>query len=290
MPWKQIHIISGPERSSIFEDILSEHGALSITCTDAKDNPIFEPPLNQTPLWKQTCITGLFASTTDEIVILRALSQLKLNDEKLHWEVLEDQPWEKAWMDRFKPMQFGSRLWICPTGQTVNADNATIVLLDPGLAFGTGTHPTTSLCLQWLDQAPVANKSVIDFGCGSGVLAVAALKLGAKSAIGIDHDPQALLASKDNAEKNHVSKQLSILSSQQALPKPADIVLANILASTLIELSQSLIAVTQPAGTIIMSGILENQADQVKQAFSGHFEFTDNQLEDGWALLIAVKK
>jgi ribosomal protein L11 methyltransferase len=199
--------------------------------------------------------------------------------------VLEDREWERAWLDNFKPMRFGKRLWVCPHGLEVEAEDAVVVRLDPGLAFGTGTHPTTALCLEWLDGAELAGKTVIDYGCGSGILAVAALKLGARQVIGIDHDPQALLATRDNAAANGVADRLLVQGSDAADPAPADIVLANILANVLIDLSGRIEPLVADGGELVLSGILEDQWPAVAKAYSAGLDFGQAIIKDGWVRL-----
>jgi ribosomal protein L11 methyltransferase len=204
-------------------------------------------------------------------------------------EILADQEWERCWLEHFRPMRFGTRLWVCPRGQQVDDPEATIITLDPGLAFGTGTHPTTALCLSWLSEASLMQKSVIDFGCGSGILAIAALKLGADKAFGIDHDPQAIRASQDNAEENGVAAQLYLSGANDTLPPPAQILVANILSGTLIRLRDELSRLVLPAGDLLLSGILTGQMDAVMQAFSTQFRFGPPRIQEDWVLLHGVR-
>jgi ribosomal protein L11 methyltransferase len=285
--WLQIHLTTDKRTAPLVELLLDCLGAVSVTMEDAQDEPMLEPPLGETPLWSQTRVTGLFPEDCDQkTVVAHIREELKKQSIiDITVERLEDQVWERVWMEGFKPMQFCERLWIAPDGQTPNAPNAITVQLDPGLAFGTGTHPTTALCLKWLDQADVAGKTVLDFGCGSGILSIAALLLGAKEVIAIDHDPQALEATEDNAEKNHVGEKLTILHSEQPLEVVADITLANILASTLIELEPLFARHTKSGGKIILSGILEEQADSVASAFRNNFSIQPPKNEKEWLLL-----
>lgn len=206
-------------------------------------------------------------------------------------EQIEDKDWEREWMDNFHPMQFGKRLWICPSWRPVPDESAVNVMLDPGLAFGTGTHPTTALCLQWLDGLDLANKTVIDFGCGSGILAIAALKLGAKQAIGIDIDPQAIQASRDNAERNGVSDRLSLfLAKDQPENLQADIVVANILAGPLKELATPITQLLKKNGHLGLSGILTSQAESVCQAYQHSINLDDVTEKDEWCRITGNKK
>jgi ribosomal protein L11 methyltransferase len=292
MSWLQAHLTTDKERAALIELLFENLGALSVTLGDAADEPLLEPKPGESPLWRQTRVTGLFNGETDPDHLRSAINQA-LNEEISHClelEILEDQAWERAWLDAFHPMQFGRRLWVCPNGQPPGADNAVVVELDPGLAFGTGTHPTTALCLRWLDGQDLNGKTVIDFGCGSGILAVAALLLGAKQAIAIDHDPQALEATLANAEKNRVADRLVIHDSNQAPAVHCDILLANILAGTLIELEPLLSELAVPGCLIALSGILENQAEDVRNSYSHHFAMQPPELMEEWVLLTGKRK
>jgi len=287
MAWLQLSLTTSKEQAPLIEVLFENMDALSVTLGDAGDDPILEPGLGETPLWQATQVTALFEGDRDPDS-LRSLINQSLNSDvsrQLKIERLEDQAWERAWLADFHPMPFGSRLWVCPTGQQPKAENAIIMELDPGLAFGTGTHPTTALCLKWLDGVDLKNKTVIDFGCGSGILAVAALLLGAEQAIATDHDPQALQATLDNAKKNHVDSRLEIKEPNQMPPIQADILLANILAGTLIQLETLLASQVKPGGRIILSGILIEQANDVSQAFSTHFEMLPAIAQEEWVAL-----
>lgn len=234
-------------------DALMEAGAVSITFQDTHDTPVFEPLPGETRLWGDTDVIGLFDAETDMNDVVAILENHPLLGAGFAHKIeqLEDKDWEREWMDNFHPMRFGERLWICPSWRDVPDENAVNVMLDPGLAFGTGTHPTTSLCLQWLDSLDLTGKTVIDFGCGSGILAIAALKLGAAKAIGIDIDPQAIQASRDNAERNGVSDRLELyLPKDQPEEMKADVVVANILAGPLRELAP-LISVLPVSGGLL---------------------------------------
>ncbi|WP_273398082.1 50S ribosomal protein L11 methyltransferase, partial [Actinobacillus porcinus] len=212
MAWIQIRLNSTNERAEAISDFLEELGSVSVTFMDSQDTPIFEPLPGETRLWGNTDVIALFDAETDMTPILTALQESHLLEQGFAYKIeqIEDKDWEREWMDNFHPMKFGQRLWICPTWREVPEPDAVNVMLDPGLAFGTGTHPTTALCLEWLDSLDLEGKTVIDFGCGSGILAIAALKLGAKSAVGIDIDPQAILASRNNAEANGVADRLQL--------------------------------------------------------------------------------
>ncbi len=287
MAWVQIHLTTDKKTAPLADLILDSLGALSVTMVDAKDEPMLEPAPGETPLWSQTKVTGLFPEEINPQHLVQQIQE-QLGPHPIHdLEVgrLADQVWERIWLDTFHPMQFGRRLWVVPDGQATNDPDAITVQLDPGLAFGTGTHPTTALCLKWLDHASVAGKTVIDFGCGSGILSIAASLLGAKEVIAVDHDPQALEATASNAEKNGVNQGLTILHSEQPLKVIADITLANILASTLIEMEPLFSRHTKSGGEIVLSGILEEQTSSVITAFADDFTIQHPLIQDGWALL-----
>lgn len=284
MPWIQTHLTVDKSQAPLIELLFENLGAVSITLGDAGDEPMLEPGPGETPLWQATRVTGLFSGDTDRDALRSTLDQSLQKDLARHLtvETLEDQDWERAWLERFSPLQFGERLWICPTGHTVTAHNAVVVDLDPGLAFGTGTHPTTALCLEWLDGVDLEGKTVIDFGCGSGVLAIAALKLGAKRAIGVDHDPQAILASRENAIRNQVSDKLDLFHSEEFSPCTADVVIANILANVLIDLQPQISQLIAQPGQLVLSGILEEQSDDVAQAYTQALSGLNVSTMDGW--------
>ncbi len=293
MPWLQIHLVTGKEQAPLVELLFENLGALSVTLGDAADEPLLEPKPGELPLWQETVVTGLFEVERDaEALRLQIEGTLRPGAIRgLRLERLEDQAWERAWLDQFRPMRFGERLWICPTGQPRPDDpGAVVVDLDPGLAFGTGTHPTTALCLRWLDRADLVGRRVIDFGCGSGVLAIAALKLGAGEAIGIDHDPQALLATRDNAAKNRVADRLRVYGSNDAPDDRAEVLLANILAGTLIELAPLITERVLPGGELILSGILADQATAVSAAYEPAFDMAEPELLEGWVLLAGRRR
>ncbi len=288
MPWLQAHLTVTREQAPLIELLFENLGALSVTLLDAADEPMLEPAPGETPLWSNTRVTGLFDGSTNSDQ-LRSLIDQALNTDtsrQLELEILDDQAWERVWLDYFQPIQFGDRLWICPTGKQIDADDSVVVRLDPGLAFGTGTHPTTALCLEWLDSANVQGKTLIDYGCGSGILAIAALKLGATQVIAVDHDPQAIIATNNNAKQNHVSDRLLAVSSDDFQPQHADIVMANILANILIELAPQVSELVKPEGELVLSGILHEQASQVIAAYN-EFSFTAPAQEEDWVRLQA---
>lgn len=292
MPWIQAHLTTGKDQAPLIELLFENLGALSTTLEDAEDEPLLEPKPGELPLWKRTRVSGLFEGDIDSDELRQRINQTLNRDvsRSLALEVLEDQAWERAWLDNFHAMPFGRRLWICPQGRHVEQDDAIIVELDPGLAFGTGTHPTTALCLSWLDRTPLEGLELIDFGCGSGILAVAALKLGARRVYAIDHDPQALQATAANAQKNGVLERLQLCDSTQLPEQPVDLVMANILAGTLIELKEPLTRLTRPGGRIVLSGILDEQARRVSDAYADVFHMQPPLQLEEWVLLEGRRK
>lgn len=285
MAWIQIRLNSTNERAEAISDFLEELGSVSVTFMDSQDTPIFEPLPGETRLWGNTDVIALFDAETDMTPILTALQESHLLEQGFAYKIeqIEDKDWEREWMDNFHPMKFGQRLWICPTWREVPEPDAVTVMLDPGLAFGTGTHPTTALCLEWLDSLDLEGKTVIDFGCGSGILAIAALKLGAKSAVGIDIDPQAILASRNNAEANGVADRLQLfLSDDKLADLKADVVVANILAGPLKELYPIICQLPKAQGDLGLSGILATQAQSVCDAYTQSFELDPVVEREEW--------
>ncbi|MBD9399444.1 50S ribosomal protein L11 methyltransferase [Pseudomonas sp. PDM11] len=292
MPWLQLRLAITPEQAPTYEDALLEVGAVSVTFMDAEDQPIFEPDLGTTPLWSHTHLLALFEADTDADALVAHLQLLTDGDLPEHRiEHIEDQDWERSWMDGFAPMRFGQRLWIVPSWHEAPEPDAVNLLLDPGLAFGTGTHPTTSLCLQWLDAQPLEGCSVLDFGCGSGILAIAALLLGAPRAVGTDIDPQALEASRDNAQRNGIADERFPVYLPADLPQePADVVVANILAGPLVSLAPQITSLVKHGGRLALSGILAEQADEVRAAYAADFELDPTAVQDGWVRISGVRR
>jgi ribosomal protein L11 methyltransferase len=291
MAWIQINTVVPEALAEVLSDALINSGAVSVTFEDAKDEPIFEPPLGETPIWPNTKVIGLFDAETDaKAVIQNLVSTLpELNAEEFKVEALEDKDWVRAWMDQFKPMPFGEKLWIVPSWHEPPESDAINLKLDPGMAFGTGTHPTTALCLTWLDQNPPKDKEVVDYGCGSGILALAAEKLGAKSVKGTDIDPQAITASEQNAERNEAHIEFKLVKEFQS--EPVDLVLANILAGPLKELAPVFQSLVKPGGTLVLSGLLTSQAEELQthyQAFG--FDLDTFEQQEEWGLLAGKKR
>lgn len=287
--WQQLKIAADPESAEPIEDALLTLGAAAVTFEDAADQPLYEPPRGELPLWQRTRVTALFDADCDTDLIMAALSnQLNWTELPSHQsEILEDRDWVRAWMDDFKPIQFGRSLAICPSWHTPEDDGMTHIMLDPGLAFGTGTHPTTALCLQWLDGVDCRDHLVIDYGCGSGILGIAALLLGAKSLIAVDNDPQALVATAENSSRNNISadRYQCFLPEQAPSDIQAPLVLANILAGPLQSLAPVLSQLTQAGGDLVLSGILENQCDEVYDSYRADFERVETRIKDGWGRL-----
>ncbi len=291
MPWLQLKLNTQPEQAEAIAELLSNAGATAVTLQDAEDQPLYEPPPGTTPLWEQTKITGLFPADTDMVALKKQLQQQ--TDKPLgNWQIqpLEEKDWSRAWMDNFHPMQFGDKLWICPGWHTPPHREAVNILLDPGLAFGTGTHATTGLCLEWLDAHPPLTLNVIDYGCGSGILAIAAAKLGARQVQAIDNDPQALQATNDNADKNRLKEKISTFLPEEHYPVPCDLLLANILANPLMDLAAQFAELVSPGGSIILSGILSEQETSVTAAYEPWFTMTGTQERDGWIRLEGSRK
>ncbi|MGJ3257808.1 MAG: 50S ribosomal protein L11 methyltransferase [Alcanivorax sp.] len=291
MAWLQLHLATTEAHADAFQSALEDMGACAVTLTDGADQPVFEPPPGARPLWQNTVVSALFDADRDPALILAALQQQGLDAQAHHHETLDDQAWERAWMDDFAPMRFGERLWIVPSWSESPDPQAVNLKLDPGLAFGTGTHETTALCLEWLDRADLQGKAVLDFGCGSGVLAIAALLLGAGNATGTDIDPQALTASEDNARNNGVADGLSLYLPEN-LPADyrCDVLVANILAGPLVELAAQLAGYCRPGGTLALSGILAEQAESVRSAYTPWFDLNPTTQQGDWVRIDGVRR
>jgi ribosomal protein L11 methyltransferase len=291
MQWLQLIVGSTRDASTAVEDALLELGAVSVTLEDAADQPILEPGVGETPLWDNCTIKALFPDDTDTTQTTVQLEQLIAKPVQVSWQQLEDKDWSQEWKKYFSPMKCGERLWICPSWIEPPDANGINLSLDPGLAFGTGSHPTTHLCLRWLDKQDLTGQTVIDYGCGSGILGIAALLLGAEKVIAVDNDPQALLATRDNAERNNIAAERISTYLPEDLPEDVigQTMLANILAAPLIELAPKLIALTASNGLICLSGLLEHQIAAVSQPYLAKFRFDDAAIESEWAQLAARK-
>lgn len=296
MAWNKLTIQTTEQYADAVSDQLMLLGASAITFQDAGDEPIYEPLPGTLNFWQTTNVSGLFAETEPLAPILTYFEQQQSAGLIKHFvlENLPDQVWERTCLAHVQPLQFGQRLWICPSWETPCADPASAtVILDPGLAFGTGTHPTTALCLTWLAQHIQTQALVIDYGCGSGILGLAALKLGAKQVLAIDHDPQALLATEQNAIRNQLQApalRTALADQLPALPKRANLLIANILAQPLIDLAPHFATLLQPDGQLLLSGILREQIPAIEAAYAPWFTFQPPVIQAEWVLLIGNYK
>lgn len=290
MTWQQLICHTTVEHQEAISAALEEAGAASVTFEDAVDQPILEPLPGETPLWDQLIITGLYPAEEDLTALLLSL-ELQRSDwgiTELKLEQLEDRPWVREWMDNFHPMLFGKRLWVYPSWREVpeQATEAVKILLDPGLAFGTGNHPTTALCLEWLDAEDLKGKTVLDYGCGSGILAIAAAKLGASTIVATDIDPQALEATQENARRNELAATSIVTCLPEDLPaQQYDVVIANILSGPLISLAPTILSYLKPRGRIALSGILAEQGATVAAAYEFALENTQITAKEEWLRL-----
>jgi ribosomal protein L11 methyltransferase len=287
MEWRQFVMNLETLPADGVEEVFARHGAEAITFSDAGDNPVLEPAPGETPLWREARITGLFGASADldglREDLLRAFRLERLPEHRI--ETLEDRVWEREWLKDFHPMRFGGRLWVCPGAFQVDAEGAVIVHLDPGLAFGTGKHPTTALCLEWLESLPLSDKRVLDFGCGSGILAIASLKLGAAAVTAVDIDPQAITASRQNAQRNEVDDRLETTLDSNEINGEYDVVMANILATPLIRYAGTICEHLAHGGRIALSGITEQQTATVADAYRDLIDFDPPVVRVPWARL-----
>jgi ribosomal protein L11 methyltransferase len=273
------------------EEACLEFGALAVSYTDQRDDPILEPAPGEFRLWPHSRLQALFPFETSPAELVACLSRvLRVDPKRFAVETLVDKVWEREWLRDFHPMCFGRRLWVAPHHAHVHTQGAIIVRLDPGLAFGTGTHATTAMCLAWLDEHAADGQLAIDYGCGSGVLAVAAAKLGAREVHAFDIDPQALTATRDNAEANDVADRVHVVAADAALPANADILLANILCGPLCELAPRFAALTRPGGRVVLAGLLSTQTDEVMSAHAPWFDMVTFASRDGWTALSGTRR
>ncbi|MFP4131271.1 MAG: 50S ribosomal protein L11 methyltransferase [Thiohalospira sp.] len=286
MSWIEITIPAPAADVERTSDALETAGAVAVTVRDAADQPLYEPGPGETPLWAEAQVVGLFSGESDPTAI-RATLLLNLGElpEGVAATEVADQEWTRTWMDDFQPMRFGRRLWICPSWTDAPDPGAVNLRLDPGLAFGSGTHATTALCLQWLDAHPPEGRTVLDYGAGSGVLAVAAALLGATDILAVDNDPQAVTATLENARANGVADRIHSRAVADDPGGTADLVLANILTGTLRELAPELAARTRPGGDLVLSGILQEQAEEVAAAYRPWFQIDPPVEQEGWVRL-----
>ncbi|MFK8075999.1 MAG: 50S ribosomal protein L11 methyltransferase [Granulosicoccus sp.] len=303
--WLEVTLQAKQHDVDALEDWLFESGALSVTLRDSEDDDdiahaVLEPVPGEVRLWDEVTLVGLFAqdATPEQVqnalYLAAAMTGMSVPVHRI--SQLGDREWERAWMDNFRPMQFGERLWICPTEQAVPDDTAVTIRLDPGLAFGTGTHATTAQCLAWMGDktkeslTPFNGQSIVDYGCGSGVLAIAGLMLGASEAWAVDIDEQAILATRTNAAQNNVMENIKVGQPDILGAVQVDVLLANILFKPLMSLADNLARKVKPGGSLVLSGILEEQIEPLRLRYNDYFEFAQNQVQDGWALMTAVRR
>jgi len=284
---KRIRFTPAPDLIEVAEETLWSLGAQSVTLLDAGDQPLLEPGPGETPLWPESTVEALLPDdlTDQEVLLALSAGQVITSPAEVDFDHLTDRDWVRAWMDRFQPMRFGASIWICPSHIEPDPAWGVVVRLDPGLAFGTGTHPTTALCLEWMDAMEFSGKTVTDYGCGSGVLAVAAALKGAAKVFAIDHDPQALTATRDNALRNGVGDQIETALPGEIEDARADVVLANILAGPLMELAERIAGLVRPGGALVLSGILDEQADDVESAYQPLIGKASRVSREGWVRL-----
>ncbi|MEN1957154.1 50S ribosomal protein L11 methyltransferase [Luteimonas changyuni] len=305
MPFLELTLHCRESEQPRYEHAFDDVGALAVTMLDAdadtgNERAILEPGVGETPLWGAISLSALFPHDSDPLLLLAALESFDagLDWSRVSFRNVEDQDWERAWMDQYVPLRFGERTWIVPWNHELPdgaaSDDAAIVRLDPGLAFGSGTHPTTALCLRWLDGLAADGRldgvGVLDFGCGSGILALAALKLGAAHATGIDNDPQALLATADNAARNAVGERLSVYAPAEAPDGTWPVVVANILASALDALADTLAARVAPGGRLALSGILDGQQEALLARYGEWFDGLSVAIEGDWVRIDGIRR
>lgn len=291
MTWLQVKVDASPDRAGLVEEALTGAGALAVTLEDAGDMPLLEPAPGAMPLWHATRVVALFDATADRDAVSDALAHAD-DGEALTpvFETLADREWSRAWMDDWQPMRFGRHLWVAPLEAHLEEPGAVILRLDPGLAFGTGTHATTALCLEWLDGQPPGGAKVLDFGCGSGILAIAALRLGAARAHGVDIDPQALEATRANAETNGVGERITTAEADTPLPGPFDLVLANILAGPLVQSAATLAHQQRPGARLVLAGVLAEQAGDVIAAYEPWYELRIGAEREEWVRIEGTRR
>jgi len=290
MEWLQAWLNISKADVGVVEETLQSCGAMSVSIQDAAREILLEPAPGEHPVWDAVKVIALFPADSDVGHIAKVVRRvLPDTDPDIHFEPLEDRDWSNTWRDSFQSMCFGDHLWVCPVGESPSDPGALVVSMDPGLAFGTGTHTTTALCLEWLDANPPVGKQVIDYGCGSGILAIAACKLGASEVMGVDIDPQAIQATQENARRNKVLGALCAVLPDYLETDPVDLVLANILANPLIGLADRLSGLVKQGGRIVMTGILAEQAEDVMAAYREWFVFEEPVCREEWVLLVGSK-
>jgi ribosomal protein L11 methyltransferase len=289
MAWQQFVIDTATDELEELEQALLDCGALAVSLEDAGDAPVLEPAPGETPLWPRTRVKALFDAATSLSDVHAQLRRTLEHDPTGRIEPVPEQDWEQAWLANARPLRFGERLCVTPAALAQDDDEAVVVTLEPGLAFGTGSHPSTAACLAWLAEAEIDDARVLDYGCGSGLLAISALKLGARRATAVDIDPQARTASRLNAARNEVQNRLVVLAPGELAASGYDVVLANILARALIDLAPRLALLTREGGTIVLAGLLEDQAAEVSAIYGSKFTFAPPSVRDGWASLVGTR-
>lgn len=293
MPWQQLKVQVDPSAIEAIEQFLLDRGGLTITYQDAADQAVFQREPDSTPLWNSTLLSCLFDVHTPLQKVVKALNAhpAVVSEAQVNVEILEDQDWERSWMANYKAMQYGEKLWICPSWESAPDPEAINIKLDPGLAFGSGSHQTTALCLRWLASANIRGKQVMDYGCGSGVLAIAAALLGATHVCAVDHHDQAISATEENRNRNGISAEvLSACLPEDAPDQPVDILIANILAEPLLLLADKFSELVKPGGTIVLSGILPEQTDQLLLGYEPWFDLDSPAVEQDWVRLTGRRK
>ena len=283
--WLELHLEAEAAGAPAVEAALEAAGALAVTLQDAGEAPVLEPGPGEAPLWPLVRVTGLFPADRDPAPVLEAVRRHLGHLPPHRWGRLPERDWVRAWMEGFRPLRCGRRLWVCPTWREPPPEAESVVRLDPGLAFGTGTHPTTFLCLAWLDEHPPEGLEVVDYGCGSGILALAAARLGARRVLAVDHDPQALEATAANARANGLEGRILPLPPGELPASPCDLVLANILAGPLRALAPRLAGLLRPGARLVLSGMLEDQVEALAETYRPWCRLAPPRLREGWALL-----
>ena len=291
MPYHQLVLELPRGELARAEDACTQLGAIAVSLADAGDEPLLEPAPGETPLWQAVRLQALFAhGANPEAAAVALAAVLEIAPEAIAIQHVEDRAWERECLKDFRPMRFGRRLWVAPAGQRPTGPAAVVLELDPGLAFGTGTHATTALCLEWLDRQVRGGEQVLDYGCGSGILALAALKLGADAALACDIDPQALTATRENAAKNGLAAKVRVAEDPNSVAAAFDLVLANILARPLIELAPRLAMLCRAGGVIALAGMLARQAAEVAEAYRPWFDIAPESEREGWSLLAGRRR
>ena len=295
MSWLQVRVATDGEHAERVESILGDLGVTAVTLEDGGDQPLLEPRPGEAPLWEAVSVVGLFDAEVERETIAAALAPLEAEGHPLDlaFEQLPEREWSRVWLDDWQPLRFGQRLWVTPGESPLPAEagsEAVAIRLDPGLAFGTGTHVTTALCLEWFDANPPAGEPVLDYGCGSGILAIAALLLGATRATAVDIDPQALEATHANAERNGVAERVVTVEAATLPAATWPMVVANILAGPLIELAPTFAGYQQSGGRLVLAGVLADQADGVCAAFLPWYRIEVGAEREGWVRLEGVRR